>query len=59
MTIKYYTGRSPGWAEGPAGFGHSKIASVCVLKWPLPLLTSVTEVVSQRDESTHENYEKA
>jgi len=35
------TGRSPGRVEGPAGCGHSKIARVCVLNWPLPLLTSV------------------
>jgi len=35
------TGRSPGWAEGPASCGHSKIARMCVLNWPLSLLTSV------------------
>jgi len=36
-----YTGRNPVRAEGPAGWGHSKIARVCILNWPLPLLTSV------------------
>jgi len=51
-------------AEGPAGCGHSNIARVCVLNWLLPLLTSVyfltvTDVVSQRDGSTHEKYGKA
>jgi len=35
------TGRSPVRAEGQAGCGHSKIARVCVLNWPLPLLISV------------------
>jgi len=28
-SIFYYTGHGPGRAEGPAGCGHSKIASVC------------------------------
>jgi len=25
---QHYTGRSPGWAGGPAGCGHSKLACV-------------------------------
>jgi len=39
--LSYNTGRSPDRAKGPAGYGHSKITRVCVLNWPLPLLTSV------------------
>jgi len=63
--FRYFQGRIiPGaaWAGGPAGCGHSKIAHVCVLSWPLPLLTSVVSDSDgssfQRDGSTHENYEK-
>jgi len=58
--LKYNTGHSPGQAEGLAGCGHSKIARVRVLSWPLPVLTGlyfwrVTEVRSPSHGSVTQN----